>query len=179
MRLSGFGARARIDLARALTSRLPGTLAALAAGTISERHAGAVAEAVAPLTSPQAGEVEARVLARAGGQTVAELRRSVRREVLAVDDAQAGERAARVRRDRNCGTSTAGPTAPAPSPAPAGHTYHTEPHRYALPPPRPPAGDEPTSLEASARDEPQAPTAPDPPAAPPKPPPPYDDEPPF
>ena len=63
--------------------------------------------------------------------------------------------------------------------SPAGHAYHTEPHRYPLPPPRPPAGDEPTSLEASALDEPQAPTAPDPPAAPPKPPPPYDDEPPF
>ena len=81
-----------------------------------------MAEGTAGLTGEQAGEVEARVLARAGGQTVAELRRSVRREVLAVDAAQAGERAAGVRRDREVrryggedGEATLGMVGPAPA----------------------------------------------------------------
>ena len=138
-----------------------------------------MAEATAGLTGEQAGEVEARVLPRAGGQTVAVLRRAG-----APGGVGGGRRPGR-------GAGRPGPPGPklwhfdrrpdgtGTLTSPAGHAYPTEPHRYALPRPRPPAGDEPTSLEASALDEPRAPTAPAPPAAPPKPPPPYDDEPPF
>ncbi|MDP9396781.1 MAG: HNH endonuclease [Actinomycetota bacterium] len=122
LRLSGATAQARIELARALTGRLPGTLAALGAGEISARHAAAVAEATAALSAEQALVVEARVLPRASSQTVAELRRSTRREVLAVDAAQAAERAARVRRDRHVaryagedGQATVAMVGPAPA----------------------------------------------------------------
>ena len=122
LRLSAGTAQARIDVARDLHARLPGTRAALASGRVSYRHAAALSEATAPLTPAQAGEVETRVLPRAGRQTVAELRRAARREVLAVDPAQAGERAAGVRRDREVaryagedGQATLAMTGPAPA----------------------------------------------------------------
>src|SRR5262245_50048445 len=92
LRLSGHTAQRRIDTARDLCTRLPGTLQALAAGELSYLQAVVIAEATRDLDAPAATAVEQRVLARAANQTVAELRRTVARAVLAVDPAR-GERA--------------------------------------------------------------------------------------
>ena len=56
-----------------------------------------IAEATSTLTPEQTGRVEAEVLTRAGRWTAGELTAALRRSVIAVDPAAAGERAARVR----------------------------------------------------------------------------------
>ncbi|HKE52538.1 MAG TPA: DUF222 domain-containing protein, partial [Actinomycetes bacterium] len=89
LRLSGHTAQRRIDTARDLGTRLPGTLQALAAGDLSYLQAVVIAEATRDLTDAAAAQVEQRVLARAAAQTVAELRRTVSRAVLAADPARA------------------------------------------------------------------------------------------
>lgn len=89
LRLSAQTAQRRIDVARALCRRLPGTLAALSRGDVSYLQALTIAEATDDLPPTLALQVEQRVLVRAVEQTVAELRRSVKRAVLAVDPARA------------------------------------------------------------------------------------------
>ena len=89
LRLSGQIAQRRIDVARELTSRLAGTLRSLVAGDLSYLQAMAIAEATRDLDDRAAAGVEGRVLGRATSQTVAELRRSVARAVLAADPARA------------------------------------------------------------------------------------------
>lgn len=89
LRLSGCTAQRRIDVARELCARLGATWAALAAGEISYLQAMVIAEATRDLTDASAASVEARVLVRAKGQTVAELRRSVARAVMAADPERA------------------------------------------------------------------------------------------
>ena len=92
LRLSSGTARRRVDIARSLRDRLPLTAAALADGTLSYYHATAVVEATEALTDPQARQVEERVARRFDRATVADLRRALRRAVLAVDAAGAEER---------------------------------------------------------------------------------------
>lgn len=101
LRLSAGTAQRRLQVARQLTDRLPGTCAALAGGTIGYWHATAIVEVTESLPADSAARVEERVLRRAGGQSVAELRRSLRRAVIvadppaaqaAHDDAAAGRR---------------------------------------------------------------------------------------
>lgn len=89
LHLSGVAAQRRVDVARDLCTRLPATLAALSAGEISYLHAVAIAEATRDLDQPALAAVEDRVTGRAASQTVAELRRSVTRAVLAADPARA------------------------------------------------------------------------------------------
>ncbi|MGH8834284.1 MAG: DUF222 domain-containing protein [Actinomycetes bacterium] len=89
LRLSGQTAQRRIDTARDLCSRLPGTLAALSTGQISYLHAVVIAEATRDLAASAVAAVEDRVLARAARQTVAEFRRAVTRAVLAADPVRA------------------------------------------------------------------------------------------
>ncbi|HEX2498583.1 MAG TPA: DUF222 domain-containing protein [Actinomycetes bacterium] len=89
LRLSGQTAQRRIDVARELCARLSGTLRALSVGELSYLQAMVIAEATRELDDRSAAEVEDRVLGRATGQTVAELRRSVARAVLAADPARA------------------------------------------------------------------------------------------
>ena len=79
-------------MATSLRRRLPATLAALEAGDICYRQAAHLVAAVRDLDDDAATAVEARVLGRAGEQTVAEFRRSVARAVLAVDPASAADR---------------------------------------------------------------------------------------
>jgi hypothetical protein len=74
--------------------------AALAAGDITYWHAVAICEATKSLDEPKAAAVAARVLPRARHQTVAALRRCLRRAVLAADPTSATERAARARAER-------------------------------------------------------------------------------
>jgi Domain of unknown function (DUF222)/HNH endonuclease len=89
LRLSAQAAQRRIDVARALSSRLPATWSALARGDVSYLQALTIAEATEELDPSVASAVEQKVLIRAVDQTVAELRRSVRRAVLAADPIRA------------------------------------------------------------------------------------------
>ncbi len=89
--LSHSGALLRVDLAGDL-ARLPATRLALAGGRIDRAKAAAIAEAVTVLDDQAAAGVEARVLARAGGQTMPGLRAALRRAVIAADPAAAQKR---------------------------------------------------------------------------------------
>ncbi len=68
-----------------LVEFLPGTLAALEAGEISWSHARALVELLGPVAAGKKALVEARVLPRAPGQTVAQLRECTKRAVARVD----------------------------------------------------------------------------------------------
>ena len=83
--LSDHGAGAWADLAVTLGWRLPRTGAALAAGVIDLARARVIAEATSVLDERAARAVEARVLPRAGGLTVAQVRQRVRLAVIAAD----------------------------------------------------------------------------------------------
>ena len=73
-----FGTTAtRLGNATELVRRLPDTLDALETGTISPGHVRVLVDAVAHLSDEIASAVQARVLPRAGSQTVAEFRRCV------------------------------------------------------------------------------------------------------
>ncbi|MCW2541425.1 MAG: endonuclease [Frankiales bacterium] len=92
---SGYLARAA-----ALTDRLPGTLDALLAGHISGLQARAVVDASGQLPDGLAGDLESAVLPRASSQTLAELKRSLRRAVLRLDPAAAEQRRKAAHADR-------------------------------------------------------------------------------
>ncbi|HVQ92965.1 MAG TPA: DUF222 domain-containing protein [Mycobacteriales bacterium] len=100
LRLSRPAAGARLRVAVELTGRLPATAAALRRGEIDFPKARAVVDAVTPLDDLAAASVEARVLPRAGRQTVGQLRASLARAVLSADPAAAEDRHARAVTDR-------------------------------------------------------------------------------
>ena len=85
LRISRNAARARLDLAIELSTRLPATLDALANGKLDLYRARIVAELTHPLSDHHAAQVEQRVLPGAGGQTPGQLRAALRRAVLRVD----------------------------------------------------------------------------------------------
>jgi hypothetical protein len=84
LRLSRPAAGIRLHAAVELT-RLPATASALRAGALDLPRVRAVVDAVGVLDDRTAGAVEARVLPRAAGQTVGQLRASLSRAVLSVD----------------------------------------------------------------------------------------------
>jgi len=84
--------RDRVWVARELTGRLSDTGDALATGRVSYWHARALAEAVAGLDDDQATAVQARVLAKTDGRTLAAFRRACRAAVVAVDAGAIGRR---------------------------------------------------------------------------------------
>ena len=84
-----------------LAERLPATLDALEAGVIGWAHARALAEIVGPVKDEARADVEARLLGRAEGKTVAQLRVAARRAVLRADAAAATRRLAAAIRDRS------------------------------------------------------------------------------
>ena len=96
--LTGRAAGRLIDQAMAM-QRLPLTARALATGAIDVPKALVIAEEVAGLEDPVAAAVEARVLARAAGQTTSQLRAAARRAVLAADPAAADRRREQAQRD--------------------------------------------------------------------------------
>jgi hypothetical protein len=100
LRLSRPAAGARLHVAVEVARRLPATGAALRRGEVDFAKARAVVEAVMPLDDATAAAVEARVLPRAGGQTVGQLRASLARAVLAADPAAAEVRHAGAVTDR-------------------------------------------------------------------------------
>jgi len=83
--LTDYGAAERAELAVALSWRLPATGAALAAGRIDLDRAEAIATATAVLSEDAARAVEAAVLPDASWETTTELRRQLRRAVIAAD----------------------------------------------------------------------------------------------
>lgn len=89
MRLAPGTAAQRLEVARALCRRLPGTRAVLADGRISYWQAVRIAEGTAPLDAQTALAVEARVLPKAVSQSVGQLRRSLGRAVIAAGPAAA------------------------------------------------------------------------------------------
>jgi hypothetical protein len=91
LRLSGLTAQRRIAVAQTLADQLPATLVQLGRGEISYLHAASLAEAVYSLDHERATQVEARVLLRAGEQTLSEFRRVVRRAVASVATASMEE----------------------------------------------------------------------------------------
>src|SRR5579875_3025596 len=97
--LTHWGAEVQANLAMSLTHRLPGTLAALAAGRIDLARARLFDEATALLSAEDAARVEARVLPRAARMTTGELREALRRAVISIDPAAAEKR--RKRAERN------------------------------------------------------------------------------
>jgi hypothetical protein len=92
LRLSAATAGERTWVAVSLRRRLPAALAALRAGDISYLQATHLVEAVRELPDDLATAVQARVLARAADQTLAEFKRTVRGAVLSVDPASAADR---------------------------------------------------------------------------------------
>src|SRR4051794_4978349 len=74
-----------VDISVALRDRLPATLRAVCAGSLSWYKASILAELTAPLTDEQARQVEDLCLPKAAGRTPAQHRDAVRRAVARVD----------------------------------------------------------------------------------------------
>ena len=82
----------RMYAAHVLVEQLPATLEAVAAGQFSYLHASSLAGAVKDLDPTVIGKVQARVLPRAGQQTVSEFRAAIRRAVAALDPRDAEDK---------------------------------------------------------------------------------------
>jgi len=89
--LTSWAADRLVDRAQGL-ARLPKTMAALAAGDIDVPKALVVLGELSGLGAVHAGRVEAAVIGRAAEWTTGELRRAVRRQVIAADPAAARRR---------------------------------------------------------------------------------------
>jgi hypothetical protein len=100
LRLSRTAATGRLVMAETLVADLPGTLAAWQAGTVDTLKARAITETGYLLPREQRGALEARVLPRAGQQTIAQLRKALARAVLAIDPHGAQDRHEQRCRDR-------------------------------------------------------------------------------
>jgi hypothetical protein len=101
LRLSPLTAEGRLEIARMISGRLPDVQAALSVGDISYWHARAIAEATEDMDDAKARWVTAQVLPKARHQTVTDLRRALRRAVLAVDPKTADERHAKAKSERS------------------------------------------------------------------------------
>jgi hypothetical protein len=99
LRVSGRAADTALATAATLHSELGPTLSALRAGSISADQARAIAETSWTLPADQVAALQSRAMARAGHQTVGELRQSLRRAVLQIDPA-GGDRRHRIARTR-------------------------------------------------------------------------------
>ncbi|MGH3721527.1 MAG: DUF222 domain-containing protein [Pseudonocardiaceae bacterium] len=100
LRISRTTAINRLVLAQTMVEDLPRTLAAWQAGVIDSLKARAITEAGYPLPREQRAALEARVLPRAGEQTIARLRAALARSVLVLDPDGAAERHQRRRAQR-------------------------------------------------------------------------------
>jgi hypothetical protein len=100
LRISPIAAYCRQLVAEGLCGRLAMVGTALAAGDICYRQAQAIVEATAELSDEQAQAVARKVLGRAGRQTIGELRRALRRAVLASNPTSAKKRAAKALAER-------------------------------------------------------------------------------
>jgi hypothetical protein len=96
-------AQRMLKTGRTLVRELPRTLALLAGGEISERHAQLITETAWRLDPELVDEFETRVSERAADQTVSQLRQSASRAALALDPATAQQRHVRALADRRVG----------------------------------------------------------------------------
>ncbi|MDQ2836188.1 MAG: HNH endonuclease [Actinomycetota bacterium] len=99
--LPGGAARTALADAEQLTQRLPATWQALSGGQISGEQAMAITHGSYNLPDGLLPAFEARVLARAGEQSVTALKRSITRAVLALDPATAEQKHLRSVEDRH------------------------------------------------------------------------------
>jgi hypothetical protein len=102
LRLSARTAADKLRIADTLHEMLPGTRKLLGEGLITALQATAVADAVigGSVDADGAAEVERRILGRAPEQTLSELKRAVRRAVLAAAPATAAEQHAAAMQER-------------------------------------------------------------------------------
>jgi hypothetical protein len=98
--ISSGSASFRIGLAIELAGGLTATAAALAAGEIDVQKAHSIADGCRYLDPGAAAEVEAVVLARAGDQTNAQLKKSVRKAAIAADPVAAQQRHVAAKNER-------------------------------------------------------------------------------
>ena len=96
-------AQRKLKTSRTLVDELPRTLALLAAGQISERHAQLITEASWGLDPELIEQFEERVTERAVDQTASQLRQAVTRAASALDPATAEQRHIRALADRTVG----------------------------------------------------------------------------
>jgi hypothetical protein len=96
--LTGRAADRLVEISAGL-ARLPGTLAALAAGSIDWPRAVVMADELSALSDEDALAVERQVLGRAGEWTTGQLRGALRRAALRVDPAAASRRRRAARKD--------------------------------------------------------------------------------
>lgn len=108
LRLSGGVARAKLAGAEQLVNRLPETLRALSAGEITVAQATVIVEASFELDDAQLPSYQDRVLARAGEQSLTELKRAVKRAVHLLDPATAEDRTRRAIANRTVRIAPAG-----------------------------------------------------------------------
>jgi Domain of unknown function (DUF222) len=97
--LSARAAGTYLDLALDLATRLPATARALHEGVLDYLRARLIAESTRVLADDRAREVEARILATAGQQTMGQLRAAVARAVIAVDPEAATRRREEAQKD--------------------------------------------------------------------------------
>ncbi|PRX49154.1 uncharacterized protein DUF222 [Prauserella shujinwangii] len=90
----------QLDLAQALTTRLPNTFAAMRRGDIDSYKAAKIHEPTAFLADEKAREVDSRMSGKLAGKNPSNLRVAVRRQVHQVDPEGAAERARRRRTER-------------------------------------------------------------------------------
>ena len=98
--ISSGSASFRVGLAIELASGLTATGAALAAGEIDMQKAHSIADGCRYLDPGTAAEVEATVLARAGDQTNAQLKKTVRKAAIAADPVAAQQRHVAAKNER-------------------------------------------------------------------------------
>ena len=106
--LSRMTATGRLVMAQTLVEELPGTLAAWQAGVIDSLKVRAITENSYLLPGERRSALEARVLPRAGTQTIAQLRAALTRAMLALDPEGAAARHQRRRQDRRVVVSPTG-----------------------------------------------------------------------
>src|SRR5262249_3683875 len=100
LRISRNAAHGRLELATQLTTRLPGTLAALDCGDLDLYKARIIVEVTSVLDDQQTAAVETQILPRAVEQTPGQLRAAVRCAVLRIDPHGAEQRRQERLRDR-------------------------------------------------------------------------------
>jgi hypothetical protein len=101
--ISSGSAGFRVGLAIELAGGLPATAAALAAGKIDVQKAHSIADGCRNLDPVTTTEVEAMVLARAGDQTNAQVKKAVRKAAIAADPVAAQKRMSRQKMSVGCG----------------------------------------------------------------------------
>ena len=100
LRLTPATAATHVHRAVTISTRLPGTLAAFAAGRLDLGRVLAINEATHDLSDADTAKVETKVLPRATEQAAGELRAALKRAVIAVDPGAAERRRKRAVKDR-------------------------------------------------------------------------------